>query len=164
MGRPQVTTATIRRARPRDAADIARMANALNRHEALSPRAFTAAIVRRDAFGRRRAFRVLVAEARGRVVGYASFVAGYNTDIAARELWMHDLFVQPTWRGRGVGRALVTAVAREAARRGFVCLEWGVRATNARAIRFYRRLGARVGHARIASLHGRALAAVAARR
>ena len=114
------------------------MANALNRHEALSPRAFTAAIVRRDAFGRRRAFRVLVAEARGRVVGYASFVAGYNTDIAARELWMHDLFVQPTWRGRGVGRALVTAVAREAARRGFGCLEWGVRATNARALRFYR--------------------------
>jgi GNAT superfamily N-acetyltransferase len=103
------------------------MANALNRHEALSPRAFTAAIVRRDAFGRRRAF---------------------NTDVAARELWMHDLFVQPTWRGRGVGRALVTAVAREAARRGFACLEWGVRAANAR----------------IASLRGRALASVAAGR
>jgi len=124
------------------------MANALNRHEALSPRAFTAAIVRRDAFGRRRAFSVLVADVGGRVVGYASFVAGDHTDVAARELWMHDLFVQPTWRGRGVGRALVTAVAREAARRGFACLEWGVR----------------VGHARIASLRGRALASVAAGR
>jgi ribosomal protein S18 acetylase RimI-like enzyme len=137
------------------------MANALNRHEALRPRAFTAAIVRRDAFGRRRAFRVLVAVARGRVVGYASFVAGYNTDIAARELWMHDLFVMPAWRGRGVGRALVTAVAREARRRSLSCLEWSVRDSNTRALRFYRALGARVGHARIASLRGRALFAVA---
>lgn len=142
---------------------IARMANALNRHEALSPRAFTAAIVRRDAFGPRRAFRALVAEASGRVVGYASFVVGYNTDVAARELWMHDLFVLPSWRSRGVGRALITAVAREAVRRGLACLEWGVRDSNRRAIRFYRRLGAKLGHARIVSLRGRALAALSAR-
>ena len=140
------------------------MANALNRHEALNPRAFTAAIVRRDAFGPRRAFHVLVAEAAGRVVGYASFAVGYNTDIAARELWMHDLFVVPGSRRRGVGRALVTAVAREAARRGVGCLEWGVRAGNSGALRFYRGLGAHVGEMRIASLRGRALVALAARR
>jgi ribosomal protein S18 acetylase RimI-like enzyme len=140
------------------------MANALNRHEALNPRAFSATIVRRDAFGPRRAFRVLVADTGGRVVGYASFVVGYNTDIAARELWMHDLFVLPRWRGRGVGHALVVAVAREAARRGLACLEWGVRESNRRAIRFYRRLGAHVGHARIVSLRGRALARLAAGR
>lgn len=140
------------------------MANALNRHEALAPRAFTAAIVRRDAFGRRRAFCVLVAEASARVIGYASFVIGYNTDVAARELWMHDLFVVPAWRGRGVGRALVTAVAREAVRRRLACLEWAVRDSNHRAMRFYRRLGAHVGRTRIASLRGRALVALTAGR
>jgi ribosomal protein S18 acetylase RimI-like enzyme len=140
------------------------MANALNRSEALAPRAFTPAVVRRDAFGRHRAFRVLVAERAGRVVGYASFVDGYNTDIAARELWMHDLFVVPAWRRRGVGHALVTAVAGEAVRRGYRCLEWAVRGTNRRAIRFYRRLGARLGHTRIASLRGRALVTLAAPR
>jgi ribosomal protein S18 acetylase RimI-like enzyme len=67
----------------------------------------------------------------------------------------------PAWRGRGVGRALVTAVAREARRRSLSCLEWSVRDSNTRALRFYRALGARVGHARIASLRGRALFAVA---
>jgi GNAT superfamily N-acetyltransferase len=160
---PQVAATIIRRARRGDAAAIARMANALNRHEALSPRAFTPAIVRRDAFGRRRAFRVLVAEAHGRVIGYASFVTGYNTDVAARELWMHDLFVMPAWRRHGIGRALITAVAREATRRGLACLEWGVRDSNRRALVFYRRVGARIGHTRIASLRGRALAALVAR-
>jgi ribosomal protein S18 acetylase RimI-like enzyme len=141
------------------------MANALNRHEGLHPNRFTPAIVRRDAFGPRRAFRVLVAEAeRGPVVGYAAFVPGYNTDIAARDMWMLDLFVQPAWRSRGVGRALVTAVAREAVRRGLPSLEWGVRSSNTRALRFYRRLGARVGQARIASLQDPALAALASDR
>jgi len=140
------------------------MANALNRHEALAPHAFTAAVVRRDAFGRRRAFRVLVAEGADDVVGYASFVVGYNTDIAAPELWMHDLFVLPAWRSRGIGYALVTAVAREAVRRGYRCLEWGVRGTNRGAVRFYRRLGARLGHTRIAALRGRALTTLAASR
>jgi ribosomal protein S18 acetylase RimI-like enzyme len=158
----EVAAPIVRRARPDDAAAIARMANALNRHEALSPHAFTAAIVRRDAFGRRRAFRVLVAEAGRRVVGYASFVVGYNTDVAAREVWMHDLFVLPAWRSRGVGRALVTAVAREAVRRRLACLGWGVRDSNRRAIRFYRRLGAHVGHARIVSLRGRGLSSLSA--
>jgi ribosomal protein S18 acetylase RimI-like enzyme len=140
------------------------MANALNRHEKLPPHAFTPAIVRRDAFGPRRAFRAVVAQAGDRVVGYASFLPGYNTDIAQPELWMLDLFVEAPWRGRGIGRALVIAVARETVRRGYRCLEWGVRDDNHRAKKFYRSLGARVGHARVASLIGRALTALAVRR
>jgi GNAT superfamily N-acetyltransferase len=163
VGRQKVVVATVRRARLADAGAIARMANALNRHEALNPRAFNAAIVRRDAFGRRRGFRVLVAEAGGHLVGYASFAIGYNTDIAARDMWLHDLFVVPAWRGRRVGYALVRAVAREAGRLGLPGLEWGVRGSNRLALRFYRRLGARISQTRIATLRGPGFAALAAR-
>jgi ribosomal protein S18 acetylase RimI-like enzyme len=70
---------------------------------------------------------------------------------------MLDLFVVPRWRSRGIGRALVTEVARGALRRGLTCLGWGVRGDNVRAKRFYRRLGAIIGNARVASLTGRAL-------
>lgn len=139
------------------------MANALNRYEGRNPRLFTPAVVRRDAFGRRRAFRVLIAEVDGRVVGYASFLPGYTTDLAAHELWLLDLFVLPEWRSRGTGRALVTAVARETVRRGFRCLEWGVRGSNTRARRFYDRLGAGISSTRIATLQGRALVTLADR-
>jgi len=137
------------------------MANALNRHEGLSPSAFTPAIVRRDAFGPTRAFRVFIAELDGRVAGYASFVTGYNTALATRELFMLDLFVVSALRSHGIGRALVQAVAREAVRRRLRCLEWGVRGSNTRARRFYRRLGARIGHTRNASLGARQLARLA---
>jgi ribosomal protein S18 acetylase RimI-like enzyme len=139
------------------------MANALNRTEATRPRAFTAAIVRRDAFGAAAAFRVLIAEIGGRIVGYTSFAVTYNTDIAGRELWMHDLYVIPRARSGGVGAALVAGVAREARRRRLSRLGWGVRATNTRALRFYRRLGAHVGQTRLALLSGRALRTVARR-
>ena len=139
------------------------MANALNRYEGHHPRRFTPAIIRRDVFGPRRAFRVLIAEVDDRIVGYAAIIAGYNTDLAAPELWMLDLFVAARWRSHGIGRALVTTVARETVRRGLTCLEWGVRGNNTRAKRFYRRLGATIGNARVAALTGRALTALARR-
>ena len=104
---------------------------------------------------------MLIAEIDGHIVGYTSIIDGYNTDIAAPELFMLDLFVVARWRSRGVGRALVSAVAREAVRRRLHCLEWGVRGTNTRAKRFYRRLGATIGNARVAALTGRALTALA---
>ena len=138
------------------------MANALNRHEGL-PQRFTPAIIRRDAFGRRRRIRVVVAEVGGRIVGYAATVDGYNTDLAAPEVFMLDLFVLARWRGHGVGRALVARVARDTVRRRLGSLQWGVRASNARARRFYRGLGARLGKGiGTALLAGRALAALAA--
>ena len=107
---------------------------------------------------------MLVAEIDGHVVGYTSILDGYNTDIAAPELFMLDLFVVARWRSHGVGLALVRAVAREAVRRRLTCVEWGVRGDNTRARRFYRRLGATIGDMRIAALIGRALTALADRR
>jgi ribosomal protein S18 acetylase RimI-like enzyme len=138
------------------------MANALNRSEGL-PQRFTPAIIRRDAFGRPRRIRIIVAEVDRRVVGYAATIDGYNTDLAAPELFMLDLFVVARWRGRGLGRALVARVACETVRRRLLSLQWGVRASNTRAKRFYRGLGARLGKGTgSAVLTGRALAALAA--
>ena len=99
------------------------MANALNRHEGL-PQRFTPAIIRRDAFGRPKRIRVVVAEIDHRVVGYAATIDGYNTDLAAPELFMLDLFVAARWRSRGIGRALVAAVARDTVRRRLGSLQW----------------------------------------
>lgn len=138
------------------------MANALNRHEGL-PQRFTPTVIRRDAFGRRRRIRILVAEGDRRLVGYAATIDGYNTDLAAPELFMLDLFVVARWRSRGIGRALVARVARETVRRHLVSLQWGVRASNTRAKRFYRGLGARLGKGTgSALLTGRALRTLAA--
>ncbi|HEU5195218.1 MAG TPA: GNAT family N-acetyltransferase, partial [Methylomirabilota bacterium] len=126
---------------------------------------FTPAIIRRDAFGRPRRIRVVVAELERRVVGYAATIDGYNTDLAAPENFMLDLFVEARWRSHGIGRALVATVARETVRRRLGSLQWGVRADNARARRFYRGLGARIGKGTGAALlTGRSLVRLAAAR
>jgi GNAT superfamily N-acetyltransferase len=151
---------------PADAAILATMANDLNEHVGIHSRPFTPERVLADGFGPQAAFRPLVAELEGAVVGYAFFSPGYNTDVAARSVFLHDLFVVPAARGRGIGAALMAAVAAETIRLGGVSLEWGVHTTNEEARAFYQRLGAIGAEVRILGLHGerlRALAAAAAR-
>jgi GNAT superfamily N-acetyltransferase len=157
-----VSTARVRPARPDEAAILAEMANDLNDHVGIHGRPFTAERVRADGFGPKAAFTPLVAELDAAVVGYVFFSTGYNTDIAARAMWLHDIFVAPSARGRGVGHALMAAVAAETVRIGGRSLEWSVHSANAGALEFYRRLGAAGGEARIMGVAGERLRALAA--
>ena len=152
----------VRPARVDEAAVLAEMANDLNDYVGISGRPFTAERVRADGFGADAAFTPLVAELDGVVAGYAFFTLGYDTDIAARAMWLHDIFVTPSARGRGVGHALMAAVAAETLRAGCASLEWGIHAGNAPALQFYRRLGAGGADVRIMSLDGPRLRELAA--
>jgi GNAT superfamily N-acetyltransferase len=94
-----------------------------------------------------------VAEVEGVVVGYAFFALGYSTDVAARSMWLHDLFVAPAARRCGVGSALMAAVALESMRVGAV-LQGGVHSVNTGALEFCRRLGAGGAEVRIMGIDG----------
>src|SRR5437762_8419064 len=113
-----MTAVRVRGALPAEAAILAQTATDLNDHVGIHGRPFTSERVLADGFGPEAAFTPLVAELDGAVVGYAFFSAGYNTDVAARSIFLHDLFVTPAARGRGVGSALMAAVAAEAVRAG----------------------------------------------
>jgi GNAT superfamily N-acetyltransferase len=151
----------VRPARPDESAILAEMANDLNEHVGIHGRPFTPERVRADGFGAEAAFTPLVAELDGAVVGYVFFAMGYNTDVAARSMWLHDLFVAPTARGRGVGHALMAAIAAATVRGGGVSLEWAVHPANAGALEFYRRLGAVAAEVRIMGVDGERLRVLA---
>jgi diamine N-acetyltransferase len=85
----------------------------------------------------------LVAEVDGRVEGIALFYEGLGTFRAKPFLYLEDLVVSEAGRSRGVGEALMAALAREVVARGALRLEWSVLDWNSRAIAFYERLGAR---------------------
>lgn len=57
-------------------------------------------------------------------------------------LFLEDLIVRESQRGRGAGKALFEAVAAQAARAGFLRMEWQVLDWNAPSIAFYEGLGA----------------------
>jgi len=147
----------IRAATRRDSARIAAMANALNRYHDMDDTAFSAAGIERDGFGARAAFSCLLAELEGEAVGYAMYHDCYNSDVAARGLWLVDLYVEERARSHGVGRRLMAALAREALARGAVSLWWGVDSQNAAARRMYAGLGAQDYDYRLLELNREAL-------
>ncbi|MCJ1478095.1 hypothetical protein MMC13_006770 [Lambiella insularis] len=74
--------------------------------------------------------------------GLALFFTNYSTWRAAPGIYLEDLFVQPAWRGRGYGTALLRALARETRRIGGQRLEWSVLRWNEPSLKFYDGLGA----------------------
>jgi diamine N-acetyltransferase len=106
----------------------------------------------------------LVAEDEGKVVGIALFYEGLGTFRAKPFLYLEDLVIGGQARSRGVGEALMAALAREVVSRGALRLEWTVLDWNEGAIRFYERLGARRPHEWIKyALEDEALEALARR-
>ena len=79
---------------------------------------------------------------RGGVVGFALWYVTFSTWKGRPGLWLEDLFVRPAARGTGLGRALLSELARTCVERGYPRFEWWVLDWNAPAIGFYRSLGA----------------------
>src|SRR5713226_5977449 len=104
----------------------------------------TADRIRRDGFGRHRRFESLICRRGDTAIGFALYFFTYSTFIARPTLYLEDLFVLPDARGRGAGRALLTALARIAVRRGCGRMEWTVLDWNTPSIDFYEALGARL--------------------
>lgn len=83
-----------------------------------------------------------VAETDGAVVGFALWYVTFSTWTGRHGIWVEDLYVRPSHRGHGIGRALLSRLAAEATRRGYRRLEWWVLDWNTPALRFYQSLGA----------------------
>jgi GNAT superfamily N-acetyltransferase len=79
-----------------------------------------------------RARLLYVAEGEGRPVGWAALIPRGEVG------WLEDLWVEPAWIGRGVGRTLFERVAAEARQRGARRLEWEAEPN---ALGFYERMG-----------------------
>lgn len=95
-------------------------------------------------FGEEPAARALLAFVDGRPIGYATYFFSFTSMMGRRALWLDDLFVDPAFRGKGIGKALMACLAGIAIRNQCVRFEWIVLDWNQSAIEFYQRLGADV--------------------
>jgi GNAT superfamily N-acetyltransferase len=93
-------------------------------------------------FGERPAAHAVVAEVDGGIVGVALYFFTFSTFAATQSLYLEDLYVRPSARGRGLGRALMAHLAQVAVARGCARFEWSVLDWNEPALEFYRALGA----------------------
>jgi GNAT superfamily N-acetyltransferase len=95
----------------------------------------------RDGFGENPRFQALIAEWNSEPAGYA-VTFGYDSTWGGRGLFLEDLFVREAFRGRGVGGALLSAIARIAIKEKLYGIHWEVLDWNERAIEFYKAVGA----------------------
>jgi len=97
----------------------------------------------RSLFGERQVAEVVIASYDGEPAGFALFFHNFSTFLGCPGIYVEDLFVIPALRGHGIGKVLLSYLARLAVERGCGRLEWWVLDWNEPAIRFYERLGAK---------------------
>jgi GNAT superfamily N-acetyltransferase len=133
----------IRPARPHEAEEVAALFNAINSLDEGGPVVtMTGDHVRRHLLGPNPLSILRVAEADGVLAGFVTGNIVFDSTRAAGGCILVDLYVRPEHRRRGIGRALVAALAAETRAAGALCLWWGVDDGDDEATAFYTALGA----------------------
>lgn len=133
----------IRAAAPADVGELLRLIHELAVYEKLEHMAVgTQPMLHAALFGERPVCEALVAQSGGRAVGFALFFPTFSTFLCKPGLYLEDLFVEPTHRGLGIGKALLKRLAALTVERGGGRFEWRVLDWNEPSIRFYEGLGA----------------------
>jgi GNAT superfamily N-acetyltransferase len=97
--------------------------------------------LKRDGFGANPKFGALIAEWDGSPAGYALYFDYYSTWVGPG-LYLEDVFVREEFRGKGIGMALLSRVAKIACTQGCKAMRWEVLDWNQNAIALYKSLGA----------------------
>jgi len=89
-------------------------------------------------FGEKPVWKTFVAEVEGIIVGFALYYIRYSTWKGCR-MYLEDLIVTESWRGKGVGKLLFDRLIVEAREMGFNGMSWQVLDWNEPAIKFYKK-------------------------
>lgn len=134
---------SIRRARPDEAGLVLAFIRELAEYEKLSHEVEATEQMIADAlFGSNPRLYCAIVEWNGEPVGFAVWFANFSTFSGRHGIYLEDLYVRPSHRGRGLGKALLVFLAKECVDNGWSRLQWAVLDWNAPSIAFYKSLGA----------------------
>ena len=134
---------TIRRARPDEAGLVLALVRELADYEKLlhEVEATEADIVAALFGGNPRVF-CEIAEWQGEPAGFAVWFINFSTFSGRSGIYLEDLFVRPSQRGNGIGKALLAHLAQQCVENDWSHLQWSVLDWNTPSIEFYKSLGA----------------------
>ena len=99
-------------------------------------------LLREQLFSERPAAFVTFGELGGKPVGFAIYFLTFSSFLGRPGIWLDDLYVDEAYRGRGVGAALLTHLAKVAEAKGYARIEWVTAVDNEKGLAFYHRNGA----------------------
>ncbi|MEW6370994.1 MAG: GNAT family N-acetyltransferase [Pseudomonadota bacterium] len=95
-------------------------------------------------FGTKPSCEAIVGEENGEVVAFALFFHNFSTFLTKKGLYLEDLYVRQSHRGKGYGTQLLARLAQLAMERQCGRFEWSVLDWNEPAINFYKTMGAEI--------------------
>jgi len=97
----------------------------------------TEEILRDSLFIRRKA-EVIIGEFEGRPVGFALFFHNFSTFLGKPGIYLEDLYIKPEMRGKGLGKIMLSFLAKLAIESDCGRLEWWCLDWNEPSIKFYK--------------------------
>jgi GNAT superfamily N-acetyltransferase len=136
-------TASLRPARPGEAPLVLQFIRELAEYEKLGDECVaTEAMIETALFGATpRAF-CDIAEWNGEPAGFGLWFLNFSTFAGTPGIYLEDLFVRPSHRHKGIGKALMAHLARKCVANGWSRLQWAVLDWNTSSVDFYKSLGA----------------------
>jgi GNAT superfamily N-acetyltransferase len=133
----------IRKAVPEDVGTIFKFICDLAAYEKLRHEVSTdEATLRSSLFGENAVAYVLIAEKNAHPVGFCLYFYNFSTFLGRKGLYIEDIYVDPHYRGDGIGKQLLEYLAQIAINEKCGRMEWWVLDWNTPAIKFYEKLGA----------------------
>ena len=133
----------IRPATEKDSPVILSLIKELAKYERLSHEVIASEDdIRKFLFGEHPFAQALIGENEGNAVSFALFFYNFSTFLGKPGIYLEDLYVQPTHRGKGFGRKMMVHIARLAQEQNCGRFEWSVLNWNTPAIKTYEKLNA----------------------
>lgn len=86
---------------------------------------------------------VIFALENNKEVGFALFFNNFSTFLSRPGIYLEDLYVKPSYRGKGYGKGLLKKLAEIAEEKGYGRIEWSCLNWNKPSIDFYLSLNAK---------------------
>jgi len=132
----------VRKGEPDDVPNMLELIKELANYEKAPNEVITTeASMLNDGFGADPIYKSLIVEVEGKIVGLAIFYICYST-WKGKIVYLDDIIVTESMRGKGIGRQLFEAVGRFAKEAGANHFRWHVLDWNAPAIGFYKKYDA----------------------
>jgi GNAT superfamily N-acetyltransferase len=100
-------------------------------------------ILKETLFGEHPYAEVIISYYETKPVAFALFFHNFSTFLGRPGIYLEDLYVKPEMRGKGLGKKMLTYLAKLAKERNCGRLEWWVLDWNKSAINFYQKIGAK---------------------
>ncbi|MCO5259323.1 MAG: GNAT family N-acetyltransferase [Crocinitomicaceae bacterium] len=133
---------SIRQATKADAPKVVDLIQQLAAYEKLSHEAvMTVELIEQNVFEKEYAH-VLMASENDEIIGFALYFFNFSTFKGKPGLYLEDLYIEQTHRGKGYGKKLLIELAKIASKMNCGRMEWSVLDWNTPSINFYKSLGA----------------------